>query len=166
MNQAPRFDLGTRPTEQDEIAVAGFIGRKPAGQFSVIVRRADNLPAVIKNAPLMFDGTPMPTLYWLVDPDLVREVGVIESSGGVDRAEAEVDEVALRACHRRYEDERNSLLPPNWQGPIPSGGVGGTRRGVKCLHAHYAYFLGGGEDPVAQWLVQKLRALRRQQTTE
>jgi exopolyphosphatase/guanosine-5'-triphosphate,3'-diphosphate pyrophosphatase len=26
--------------------------------------------------------------------------------------------------------------------------VGGTRRGVKCLHAHYAFHLAGGDDPV------------------
>jgi len=29
-----------------------------------------------------------------------------------------------------------------------SGGVGGTRIGVKCLHAHLANFLVGADDPV------------------
>ena len=28
------------------------------------------------------------------------------------------------------------------------GGVGGTRVGVKCLHAHLANYLAGFEDPV------------------
>ena len=39
----------------------------------------------------------------------------------------------------------------------PSGGVGGTRQGVKCLHAHYAWFLAGGDDPVGRWVERRLR---------
>ncbi len=42
------------------------------------------------------------------------------------------------------------------QGPRPHGGVGGTRAGVKCLHAHYAYFLAGGDDPVGRWVEERL----------
>jgi exopolyphosphatase/guanosine-5'-triphosphate,3'-diphosphate pyrophosphatase len=34
--------------------------------------------------------------------------------------------------------------------------VGGTRRGVKCLHAHYAWHLAGGQDPVGRWVAQQL----------
>ena len=30
--------------------------------------------------------------------------------------------------------------------------MGGTRLGVKCLHAHYAWFLAGGDDPVGAWV--------------
>jgi hypothetical protein len=28
---------------------------------------------------------------------------------------------------------------------------------VKCLHAHYAYLLAGGDDPVGRWVEQRLR---------
>ncbi len=42
------------------------------------------------------------------------------------------------------------------EAPRPSGGVGGTREGVKCLHAHYAHHGAGGENPVgrlvADWI--------------
>ena len=41
-------------------------------------------------------------------------------------------------------------------GPRPSGGVGGTRQGVKCLHAHLAYFLAGGDDPVGAHVARRL----------
>jgi hypothetical protein len=34
--------------------------------------------------------------------------------------------------------------------------VGGTRRGVKCLHAHVAYALAGGDDPVGRWALDEL----------
>src|SRR5205807_5618023 len=36
------------------------------------------------------------------------------------------------------------------------GGVGGASRGVKCLHAHYAYHLAGGADPVGAWVAGRL----------
>ncbi|HBA94425.1 MAG TPA: hypothetical protein DCZ35_01130, partial [Acidimicrobiaceae bacterium] len=28
--------------------------------------------------------------------------------------------------------------------------------GVKCLHAHYAWFLAGGDDPVGRWVHARL----------
>jgi uncharacterized protein len=28
---------------------------------------------------------------------------------------------------------------------------------VKCLHAHYAYYLAGGDDPVGQWVSEQLQ---------
>jgi exopolyphosphatase/pppGpp-phosphohydrolase len=34
--------------------------------------------------------------------------------------------------------------------------VGGTRIGVKCLHAHYAWHLAGGDDPVGRWVAEQL----------
>ena len=38
-----------------------LLGRPPAGAFEVVVRHADGAPLVIANAPLLDDGTPMPT---------------------------------------------------------------------------------------------------------
>jgi hypothetical protein len=29
---------------------------------------------------------------------------------------------------------------------------------VKCLHAHYAYFLAGGDDPVGRWVDERLES--------
>ncbi|MFI5044835.1 MAG: DUF501 domain-containing protein, partial [Acidimicrobiales bacterium] len=51
-----------------------------------MVRHPDGSPMVIRNAPLLDDGTPMPTRYWLVDPDLMRRIGRLEAAGGVRRA--------------------------------------------------------------------------------
>jgi hypothetical protein len=50
----------------DREAVAALLGRAPQGQFVVVVRSASGEPVVIRNAPLLDDGTPMPTRYWLV----------------------------------------------------------------------------------------------------
>ena len=137
--------------------VARLLGRTPRGRFEIVVRDAAGEPAVIRNEPLLEDGTPMPTRYWLVDADLCDRVARLESTGGVRQAEAAVDEDELADAHRRYAAERDAAVPPDHTGPRPTGGVGGTRRGVKCLHAHYAWYLAGGDDPVGRWVEAQLR---------
>lgn len=113
---------------------------------------------MIANAPLLHDGTPMPTRYWLVDRLLVERVSRLESTGGVRAAAQAVDPDQLAAAHLRYGCDRDALVPEGWPGPRPSGGVGGTRRGVKCLHAHLAWWLVGGDDPVGAWVTGRLEA--------
>ena len=115
-------------------------------------------PLVIRNAPLLDDGRPMPTRYWLVGAEARLQVSRLESQGGVRAAEAAVNPSVLADAHRRYATERDSALPTGHEGPVPSGGVGGTRRGVKCLHAHYAWHLAGGDDPVGRWVADRLQA--------
>jgi hypothetical protein len=140
----------------DAIVVAELLGRPPMGAFDVVVRGNDGRPVVICNAPLLDDGTPMPTRYWLVGDRERDAVSRLEAAGGVRRAEGEVDPEALADAHRRYAAERDAAVPADHVGPRPSGGVGGTRRGVKCLHAHYAWHLAGGDDPVGRWVEAQL----------
>jgi hypothetical protein len=140
----------------DVAALTALLGRPPSADFEVVVRGAANGPAVIRNAPLTRDGTPMPTRYWLVDRELATAVSRLESSGGVRDAEAAVDPEAVRAAHDAYAAERDAALPPGYAGPRPHGGVGGTRTGVKCLHAHYASYLVDGTDPVGAWVASVL----------
>lgn len=144
--------------ESDRIAVAELLGREPRGDFEVVVRDDTGAPLVIRNEPLLPDGTPMPTRYWLVDPQLNRRIGRIEASGGVRASEAATDPEELAAAHERYRAERESVIPDDYEGPRPYGGVGGTRRGVKCLHTHYAWFLAGGDDPIGRWVDEQLEA--------
>jgi len=147
--------------EADRHEVERLLGRPPQGEFEVVRRHADGSPLVIRNAPLLDDGTPMPTRYWLVgEPERTR-VSRLESAGGVARAEAEVDPAAVAAAHARYAAERDAALPPGHRGPRPSGGVGGTRTGIKCLHAHYAWHLAGGDDPVGRWVEDRLGPIQR-----
>ena len=136
----------------DDVAVlTQLLGRAPQAEFDVVVRTAAGVPMVVRNAPFTRDGTPMPTRYWLVDGDLTVEVSRLEAAGGVRRAQAAVDPRALQSAHDAYAAERDAQIPESRPGPRPSGGVGGTRVGVKCLHAHYAYLLAGGDDPVGRW---------------
>jgi exopolyphosphatase/guanosine-5'-triphosphate,3'-diphosphate pyrophosphatase len=98
----------------------------------------------------------MPTRWWLVDPALQTSVDRLEAAGGVKEAEATVDPDELADAHARYAAERDATIPAGHGGPRPTGGVGGTRRGVKCLHAHFAWYLVGGDDPVGRWVAEQL----------
>lgn len=140
----------------DVAALTVLLGREPAADFDVVVRDAAGAPVVIRNEPLTRDGTPMPTRYWLVDPETNAAVARLESTGGVRAAEQAVDPGELRRAHDAYRAERDAALPARRDGPRPHGGVGGTRVGVKCLHAHYAYYLAGGDDPVGAWVASVL----------
>ena len=140
----------------DHALVTALLGRPPQGPFEVVVRDAMGEPVVIRNDPLLDDGTPMPTRWWLVGETVRQAVSRLEADGGVKAAEAAVDPAAVEDAHRRYAAEREEALPTGYDGPRPTAGVGGTRRGVKCLHAHYAWFLAGGDDPVGRWVHEHL----------
>lgn len=136
--------------------VRELLGREPQGAFEVVVRDATGDPVVLRNDPVLRDGTPMPTRYWLIGPSVVVAISRLESTGGVRRAEAAIDPELVADAHRRYALERDAAIPADHVGPRPSGGVAGTRTGVKCLHAHYAWFLAGGDDPVGAWVAAEL----------
>jgi hypothetical protein len=142
--------------ESDMAAVRRLLGRTPDAAFQVVVRDGHGAPVVIRNAPFLADGRPMPTLYWLVGSELRDAVSRLEAEGGVRAAAGAVDPTELVAAHRRYAAERDAAIGAGQGGPRPSGGVGGTRRGVKCLHAHVAYLLAGGDDPVGRFVVESL----------
>lgn len=135
------------------------------------MRAPDGDPIVICNEPLLDDGTPMPTRYWLVGRRENELVGRLESRGGVNAVEAELGLEVIAEAHERYRRERDEALAVGGgsipvDAPLPSGGVGGTRVGVKCLHAHYAWFLAGGDDPVGRWVHEHLAEVENRATPE
>jgi uncharacterized protein len=140
----------------DQTIVEALLGRPASGRFAVVVRRLDGSPVVIENEPHLRDGTPMPTLYWLVDPELHDAVSRLESDGGVHRYEELVDPEELRRAHDEYAERRRAAtVREDLVGA--QGGVGGTRVGVKCLHAHLANYLVGSFDPVGALVADALQ---------
>ena len=142
----------------DLAAVREQLGRDPTTPFTVFARCTGGHPLLIRNAALDVNGAPFPTTYWLTCPEAVRAVSRVESEGWIsalnDRAESdEAFGKAVEAAHRSYEKDRGT----------PDGGVGGTRAGTKCLHAHYAYHLAGGEDPVGAWVAERIEPVHREQ---
>lgn len=138
----------------DSRTVAAQLGRPSRADSRVVARCHLGLPVVVAVPPILEDGTPFPTRYWLTCPLAVIRIGRLEGSGGVKRMEtkAAVDGefgAALEEAHRRYAAERDALVPEGAR-PRPRGGVGGAERGVKCLHAHYADTAAGNDNPVGE----------------
>lgn len=136
----------------DQQVVEVQLGRPLRAESAPVSRCHLGLPVVVRVPPILDDGTPFPTLYWLTCPLATARIGRLEGAGGIRRLEqkAEVDpEFAgrLQTANAAYENERDGLVPAG-SSPAPSGGVGGTRAGIKCLHAHYAHTRAGGENPV------------------
>ena len=98
---------------------------------------------MIENEPHLRDGTPMPTLYLARRPRTARRVSRLESEGGVHRFEELVDPDELARAHDEYAQRRRRGHACTTDAVSAHGGVGGTRVGVKCLHAHLANYLVG-----------------------
>jgi len=146
----------TEPNRDSEV-LALQIGR-PLRAASTVLRRCHlGLPIVAEVPPVLDTGEPFPTRYWLCCPLARLRISRIEGEGGVRVAQAKVSadpelRKALDAAHVRYARDRDALLsertvlPPTQH--RPSGGVGGSSGGVKCLHAHYADFAAGNDNPI------------------
>jgi exopolyphosphatase/guanosine-5'-triphosphate,3'-diphosphate pyrophosphatase len=149
------------PTAQRELRAADLeavqeqLAREPTTPFVVVARCTGGHPLVIRNAPLDAHGDPFPTTYWLTCPDAVKAVSRVESDGAIgrlnDRRRIDVGfREAVEAAHASYARDRATDLAEagEW------GGVAGTAVGIKCLHAHYAFRLAGGDDPVGAWTAE------------
>ena len=133
--------------------VAEQLGRTPTVPFTVVARCPGGHPLVIRNAPVDERGDPFPTTFWLTCPDAVRAVSRLEAEGWIsklnERLEADPGFAeAVAHAHAEYARERARDDPSAER----HGGVGGTRTGLKCLHAHYANHLAGGDDVVGAWV--------------
>jgi exopolyphosphatase / guanosine-5'-triphosphate,3'-diphosphate pyrophosphatase len=138
-------------------AVRQQLGREPLIPFSVVARCSTGHPFVIRNKPIDPEGNPFPTIYWLTCPDAVKLVSQLESEGWIASLNNRYDvdpefREAVDEAHGAYAAEREEMLP----GAGGGGGVGGTRRKIKCLHAHYAYHLAGGDDVVGRWTAERV----------
>jgi uncharacterized protein len=124
------------------------------GSVAVAARCRYGLPAVVRTAPLLPDGTPFPTLYWLACPAARVAVGRLEAAGWnarlSDRVAAEPDLAAAHAAaHTSYLAQRDTMAR------LPGDpGVGGLPGRVKCLHALYAHQAATGANPIGRIVSQ------------
>jgi len=137
----------------DGALIAAQLGRAPRGAWRVRVRCGHGYPVVIATAPLLGDGTPFPTMFYLTCPHLVEMVSALESSGEIEAWRARLAGDAsltarLRAADAAYRAAR--AAEAGGADPIPEVGIAGQRDplGIKCLHAHVASALVGIDDPV------------------
>ncbi|WP_040833652.1 DUF501 domain-containing protein [Nocardia brevicatena] len=132
------------PDDRDLQIVAEQLGRAPRGVLAIAYRTPDGVPAVVKTAPRLPDGTPFPTLYYLTDPRLTAEASRLESAGMMremtERLGRDADlAAAYRAAHESYLAERDAIesLGTDFSG-------GGMPERVKCLHVLMAHALAKG----------------------
>jgi exopolyphosphatase / guanosine-5'-triphosphate,3'-diphosphate pyrophosphatase len=140
--------------------VAEQLGREPTIPFTVVARCAPGHPLVIRNAPVAGDGKPFPTTFWLTCPNAVRSVSRLEADGWIGRLNERIEAdpafaEAVARAHAEYARERARNDPAT----AAYGGVGGTRTGLKCLHAHYANHLAGGQDVVGAWVAERIEPI-------
>jgi len=153
--------------EADLVAVREQLGREPTVPFTVTARCTGGHPLVIRNAPVDAQGAPFPTTHWLTCPDAVRSVSRLEADGWIARLNERYEDdemfaMAVDAAHAEAAEDRARDFPEAraW------GGVGGTRRGLKCLHAHYANHLGGGDDVVGRRVAEQVEPVHAEQRAD
>lgn len=144
----------------DRELVERQLGRELRGEVGVASRCLHGEVQVIATPPVLPDGTPFPTLYWLTCPLLRGRVSRLESRGfrrhlGRKLAEEPGFAASLRRAEEEYALERETWAEEMGElGRVREyfshrGGIGGTKRGgIKCLHAHLAHYLSGGDNPV------------------
>ncbi len=118
---------------------------------------------MIAVAPVLEDGSPFPTTFWLSCPWLVRAVSDVESAAGATRwaarlvADLELSRTAMSA-DSAYREARSRMS----QGADPCQGVGVAGQAdplsVKCLHARVAAALAGIHDPVGEGVLAEIDA--------
>lgn len=137
----------------DRTVVASQLGRPPRGRWRVASRCPGGSPVVIAVAPLLEDGSPFPTTFWLTCPRLVAAVHDLESAGDsarfAQRAAREADlAAALLEADTAYRVARR--VEGGGTDPCETVGVAGQTDplAVKCLHARLAAHLAGVTDPI------------------
>jgi hypothetical protein len=147
----------------DREVVEAQLGRETRAESTVVSRCHLGLPVVVMVPPILDDGTPFPTLYWLTCPLARLRVSRMESGGGVKSMEEKVRSntslaAAMQIAHQEYRRERDALIPTGAVN-LPGGGVGGSGGGVKCLHAHYAHHAAGRQNPIGEMVATNVEPL-------
>ena len=145
----------------EQLIVASQLGRLPRGPWRVAGRCAGGAPTVIAVAPLLEDGSPFPTTFWLTCPRLVAAVHDLESVGEsarfADRVRSEPEfAAAVVEADAAYRAARRS----EGRGSDPCEGVGVAGQAdplaVKCLHARLAAHLAGVCDPIGALVAERV----------
>ena len=141
-------------SELDRAQVEAQLGRPLRGRWAVAARCHLGVPMAIENHPRLEDGSPFPTLYWLTCPVLIKRASKLESTGWMQELTEELgssDElhspelrIRFAAAIERYLSRRDEHERIEDSGATPGGGP----ERVKCLHAHLAHQLAGGQNPV------------------
>lgn len=162
----------------DERVVARQLGRTPRAFADVCRRCRYDFPQVILTEPVHprnGEWEVFPTMHWLTCPLLNQAISRLEVAGLIGHFEErlQADEhfsVTMEEEHRAAAAARLALVPedvaewlqrkrPRQWRALEATGVAGIRSaaGVKCLHAHYADYVGRGTNPIGREVEERLR---------
>lgn len=154
------------PTPSDNLkeAVAAQLGRTPAIAFQVAVECPHGWPAVLENAPFTAEGQPNPNLFYLCCPHLRRRLSQLEGrgwTGWLEQAVSQNEELradleAAQQLHAAKWARKASRLSTGPPIAPPLIAAARQRRLIKCLHAHYAFYLVYPRYQLGELISQKL----------
>lgn len=143
--------------DTERAVVSAQLGRPARGNNAVVHRCVYGLPTVVRVAPRLEDGTPFPTVFWLVCPLARRHVGRMEAEGTLVDMKGRLASDPSLAAEYAAAAERYVAFRDHLDGPLPGDPVaGGMPTYVKCLHVQLAHFLATGDNPVGAWTYGEL----------
>lgn len=154
-----------RPLEQaDRDIVTAQLGRDPRGALTVAWRCPCGRPGVVTTAPILPDGSPFPTTYYLTCPRAAKLCSTMEADGIMAEMNTRLADRDLatcyRAAHESYLADRAAIAADlDVDASIIDGvSAGGMPTRVKCLHALAAHSLavGPGINPLGDEAVARL----------
>jgi hypothetical protein len=133
-------------SEPDLDVVAQQLGRPVRAVRAVAHRCSCGQPDVLMTEPVLPDGTPFPTLYYLTCPRATSAIGTLEADGVMremaDRLATDPElAAAYGAAHESYLAQREQLGHVEHIAGISAGGMPDR---VKCLHVLVAHALAAG----------------------
>ncbi|HNV71207.1 MAG TPA: DUF501 domain-containing protein [Candidatus Ozemobacteraceae bacterium] len=161
-------NLSAYGSNPDQQAVERLLGRPARVPFTVLKRCPDGSPQVVQAEPVFQeDGIwkPFPTIYWLLCPKLRLAISHLEQGGFLKSMLSRLEqdsafrEAFLRGqsavCECRVRRAAQILPQPlseNMAKVLRETSIAGSHHllGLKCLHAHAAHTLAGGENPVGE----------------
>jgi len=145
-------------SQHDREVLTRELGRPPRGLLAVAYRCDHGVPAVVQTSPLLPDGTPFPTMFYLCCSVLNSAVSRMESVGlmremSADLAADPALAAGYQAAHDSYLAMRNQLADLGIA--VTAGGMPDR---VKCLHVLVAHSLamGRGVNPLGDRAVDAL----------
>ena len=160
---SPTLPDDPAPTPEDIAAVSTQLGRPARGVHSVAHRCGCGLPDVVQTMPLLPDGTPFPTLFYLTCPRATSAIGTLEAGGLMrEMTQRLADDPELAAEYRRAHESYIARREQMQEVPQIAGiSAGGMPDRVKCLHVLVAQALaeGPGVNPLGDDALAELEQL-------
>ncbi|MGV1006525.1 MAG: DUF501 domain-containing protein [Candidatus Nanopelagicales bacterium] len=150
-------------TSADLAVAAAQLGREMRAVAGVAHRCGCGSPDVLVTRPVLPDGTPFPTCYYLTCPRANSAIGTLEAGGLMaemtSRLAGDADlAAAYLAAHEAYLRDRAQF---GQEPRIAAVSAGGMPTRVKCLHvlAAHALAAGPGVNPLGDEVLQRLAGL-------